>query len=209
MIPAMRRALGLLSFAAVCAGAGACGASKPEPRHADGCQTVTVEPGHALEVYLTVERDSTRRPLCPGEVLTDRDSLWLSVELEFASHVRVVYIAADGQAGEVLRQDEADLTRSAIFRAPEGLLAHADGEVQLFVVASREPLAESDPIIHAMLNVIRDTGTLVEPDGSLRAPPPGTAPPSDILKFEASENLFANFDELGVAMLAIALRARP
>ena len=80
------------------------------------------------------------------------------------------------------------------------------GEAQLFLVASQAPLEESDATMQMMLDVLRDTGTLVDRDGSLRPPPPGTAPPPDMLKLETSKNLFADFDDHGVAMLAISLR---
>ncbi len=206
MIAAMRRTWSTFALVLACLGLGGCGAPKPAPRHPDGCQAVTPEQGHDLEIYLAVVRDGKQRPLCPGEVLTEADVLWINVDLDLASHVRMVFIAPDGQAGELVRQDEADQTRQATFRAPEGLLAHAPGEAQLFVVASQTPLEESDPTMQMMLDVIRDTGTLVDRDGSLRPPPPGTAPPPDMLKLDTSENLFANFDEHGVVMLAISLR---
>lgn len=205
IIEGMRRALVLVTLPTVLLLA-ACGGPKPAPRHADGCQAVTPEPGHALEVYLSVAREADKRPLCPGMMLTEADALWISVELDTASYVRMVFIAPDGQAGELQRQDEADLTRMAIFRAPEGLLAHAPGEAQLVLVASRDPLETADSSMQLMLDVIRDTGTLVDRDGSLHPPPPGTEPPPDLMHLDASKNLFADFDDKGVAMLTISLR---
>lgn len=202
----MSRARGLFAIAVVCLLWGACAGPKPAARRPDGCQTAAPKTGHGLEIYLSVDRDGDKRPLCPGEVLSARDTLLIGVDLDIASHVRMVFIAPDGQAGELLRQDEADLTRAANFRAPEGLLAYAAGEAQLFIVASQEPLEQSDATMQMMLDVIRDTGTLVDRDGSLRPPPPGSAAPPDMLKLETSEDLFADFDDKGMAMLAISLR---
>lgn len=202
----MRLTWGSFAIVLVCLGLGSCGAPKPAPRRPDGCQTVAPEQGHGLEIYLAVARDEKPRPLCPGEVLHETDALWISVDLDIASYVRMVFIAPDGQAGELARQDEADQTRQATFRAPKGLLAHAPGEAQLFVVASQTPLEESDATMQMMLDVIRDTGTLVDRDGALHPPPAGSAAPPEMLKLETSKNLFADFDDHGVAMLAISLR---
>jgi hypothetical protein len=134
--------------------------------------------------------------------------LWVSVEIDTASYVRLVYSTPDGGSGEVVRQDAADLTREALFRAPRGLLSSAPGEVQLVVVASRAPLEESDPALGAMLDVIRETGTLVDRDGSLRPPdePSGSEPWR--LDF-GPQALHADFDERGVALLTVSLHAAP
>jgi hypothetical protein len=189
----------------------ACGGVAPEPaspRH-DGCEAPHPEEGHSFEVYLAVKQPSGQRPFCPGERLHSGDELWVTVELDTASHVRMVYVSPEGEAGELLRQDEADLTRSAMFRAPDGLLVRTPGEAQLVIVASRAPLGESDPVMGTMFDVIRDTGTLVQRDGSLRPPPPGQEPAGAMRLDVGTTGLHADFDENGVAMLMIPLRSAP
>jgi hypothetical protein len=194
-----------LALATVCG----CGQPAPEPPavpRADGCEAPHPEQGHSFEVYLELKQAGGKRPFCPGQSLASGE-LWVTVELDTASHVRMVYVAPDGEAGELLRQDEADLTRSAMFRAPDGLLVRASGEAQLVIVASRAPLGESDPVMGSMFDVIRETGTLVERDGSLRPPPPGQEPASAVQLDATTTAMHADFDEHGVAMLTIPLRS--
>jgi hypothetical protein len=196
-----------LAHATACAGAAPSPPAKP-PR-SDGCELPHPQEGHALEVYLAVGQFDGKQTLCPGSPLAASDELWVTVELDVASYVRMVFVAPDGETGELLRQDEADLTRSALFRAPEGLLSRVSGEAQLVVVASRQSLAESDPVMHATLDIIRDTGTLVQRDGSLRPPPPGSEPAGAVRLDLGQLGLHADFDERGVAMLTIPLRTMP
>ena len=204
MMNAMGRVLAAVSIVVF---ASACATPKPPSRQDDRCDAVIPEAGHALSVSLSRSRDGQKRPLCAGEALTASDALWISVELATEAHVRLVFIAPDGQAGELLHQEEQELTRSAEFRAPQGLLSHADGEAQLFLVASQQPLAESDATMALMLDLIRDTGTLVDRDGALHPPAQSSAPPPELMKLDISENLFADYDDQGMAMLAISLRA--
>jgi hypothetical protein len=208
MLVEMSARLPLLSLLAWAA----CGHAPPEPSampRSDGCEAPHPGEGHSLEVYLAIKQAGERRAFCPGQRLDSTAELWVTVELDVASHVRMVYVSPDGEAGELLRQDEAYLTRSAMFRAPDGLLVRTPGEAQLVIVASRQPLEESDPVIGSMLDVIRDTGTLVERDGSLRPPPPGTEPASGVSLDVGGKGLHADFDENGVAMLMIPLRSAP
>jgi hypothetical protein len=205
----MHARLPLALALAVCT---ACGQVAPEPPavpRSDGCEAPHPDEGHSFEVYLVIKQASGKRPFCPGQELSAGDELWVNVELDTASQVRLVYLSPDGEAGELLRQDEADLTRSALFRAPEGLLVRTPGEAQLVIVASRAPLDESDPVMGTMLDVIRDTGTLVQRDGSLRPPPPGQEPASGVQLDSDMRGLHADFDERGVAMLTIPLRSGP
>lgn len=206
------RARKLLLFTALLTGP-ACGAKAPAPPkvpRSDGCESPHPDEGHSLEVYLSVLRGAQKQPLCPGQHLSASDELWVDVELDTASHVRLVFVAPDGEAGELLRQDEADLTRVALFRAPEGLLAHAAGEAQLVIVASREPLSSSDPMMGSIFDLIREQGTLVERDGSVRPPPPGAGPSLEGVSLDLGpEGLHADFDARGLAMLTIPLRAAP
>ena len=191
----------------------ACAGSVPGPSTRppnDGCAGRHSQDDHSLEVYLSVIRDTQKQPLCPGQHLSAEDELWVDVELDTASHVRLVFVSPDGEAGELLRQDQADLTRVAMFRAPEGLLSRAAGEAQLVIVASREPLSTTDPMMDSIFDLIRDQGTLVERDGSVRPPPPGSAPPLEGVRLDLSAGgLHADFDERGMAMLTIPLRAAP
>lgn len=199
-------AMGRLLLAALVAMLAVACASGPKTRKDDGCSAAVPKDGHSLQVYLSVMRGEAKRPLCPGQPLSDKDALWISVELETDAYVRMVFIAPDGQAGELMHQGEADLSRTAEFRAPQGLLAHAPGEAQLFLVASKAPLAQSDETMQLMLDLIRETGTFVDRDGTLH-PPENAAPPPEMMQLEASDNLFADFDEKGMAMLAISLQA--
>jgi hypothetical protein len=200
-LPLVLSSLWVLSFG--------CGAAPQHaPRRPDGCGSSS-GPGHDLELYLLVERNGAREPLCPGEPLSQDDTLWITVELELLAHVRMIYVAPDGQTGELVRQDQADMTRVAIFRAPEGLLAETRGEAQLFVVASREPLDTVDPTLATMLDLIRETGTLVDREGNLHPPTAEASAPLEILRLDATGDLHSDFDEHGVAMLGVALRARP
>ena len=202
-----------LLFSTSLLAAQACGAAAPAPPRvprSDGCEAPHPEEGHSLEVYLSVLRDAQKQPLCPGQHLRASDELWVDVELDTASHVRLVFVAADGEAGELLRQDQADLTRVAMFRAPEGLLSRAAGEAQLVIVASREPLSSSDPMMGSIFDLSRDQGTLVERDGSVRPPPPGSGPSLDGVSLDlGAEGLHADFDARGLAMLTIPVRAAP
>jgi hypothetical protein len=176
----------------------------------DGCEAPHPQDGHSLEVYLSIYRAEQKQPLCPGQRLSEGDELWVDVELDTASYVRLVYVSPDGEAGELLRQDHADQTRVALFRAPDGLLVRSAGEAQLVIVASREPLSASDPMMDSMLDVIRETGTLVERDGSVRPPPPGAPPPLEGVQLDlGADGLHTDFDERGVAMLMIPLRTGP
>ncbi len=163
---------------------------------------------HVLHVYLSVMRDGQRRPLCNGQDLTDDDTLWVTAELDTASFIRMVFVTPDGEAGEVIRQDAANLTREAMFRAPRGLMSHGSGEAQLVLVASRDDLNEIDPMLSAMLDVIRDTGILVDRDGSLQRPEGGTAQTSEpLFAVDSTDVLSADFDPHGVAVLPISLQS--
>jgi hypothetical protein len=204
MIEEMGRVLSAVAIAML---ALACATPKPPTANGADCGTSDAEAGHALSVSLSLARDEQRRPLCPGQALTPSDALWISVELEAEAHVRLIYIAPDGQAGELLHQEDRDLIDHAVFRAPKGLLSRADGEAQLFLIASKQPLTESDATMALLLDLIRDTGTLVARDGSLQPAAQGSVAPPDLMKLDISENLFADFDDKGMAMLAISLRA--
>ncbi len=206
MIGAMGRLLAAMSGALL---AMACATPKPPAVHNDECGAAARGTGHSLEVYLSAAHgaDKPKRPLCPGQALGANDAVFIHVELESEAHVRLVYIAPDGHAGELMHQEEAELTRSALFRAPRGLLSHAQGEAQLFVVASKRALADSDAALQLMLDTIRETGTLVDRDGSLHPPAAINAPPAEIMQLELSDDLFADFDDNGMAMLAFSLRA--
>ncbi|MGC4070123.1 MAG: hypothetical protein QM784_36790 [Polyangiaceae bacterium] len=111
--------------------------------------------------------------------------------------MRLVFVSADGQVSEWLPQQTDDMTRKASFRSPEGSLGRI-AEAQLFLVASLAPLAESDPIMHDMLAVIRETEAQVQAPAAQQTP---------VLNVESSAGLAADFDENGVAMLAIDLHA--
>jgi hypothetical protein len=168
------------------------------------------ERGHLLQVYLSVDRAGARTPLCPGQPLVGANALWVSVELDTASYVRMVFVTPDGETGELMRQDDAELTRQAVFRAPQELIHHAFGEAQLFIAASRIPLHEADPTIGSLFDLIHDTGILVERDGTLRPPPTNSRPAVQQLHLAAdTQTLHADFDERGVAMLTVSLRADP
>lgn len=208
MICLMRKAWAVILLSCVSVSSCGGGTSSSTIPRADGCEPPHPDEPHSLEVFLAVSRNAgPQRPLCPGARLEAEDSLWVTVELDTASQVRMVYSAADGESGELLRQDEADLTRRAVFRAPQGLLVRSAGQAELLIVASREPLAEADPEMGGMLDVIRDTGTLVDRDGSLRPPPPGVETASAGGLDLGAQGLHADFDENGVAILSLTLTA--
>lgn len=152
-------------------------------------------------------RDGERRPLCNGQDLTQADTLWVTVELDTASFIRMVFVTPDGETGEVVRQDAADLTREAMFRAPRGLMTAASGEAQLVIVASRDALDEADPLLAAMLDAIHETGVLVDRDGSLKRPETGPSQAqAPLFNVDNEEALAADFDHHGVAVLPISLQ---
>jgi hypothetical protein len=189
----------------------ACGAAQPAAlRRNDGCTGSPQRRARALEVYVEVDRAGQRTPLCPGQPLVGADALWVSVELETASYVRMVFVTPDGETGELLRQDIADLTREALFRAPKDLVSRALGEAELFIVATHVPLEQADPGIAAMFDVIRETGVIVDRDGSIRPPRQDPPQPSEGLRLDVqTHTLYADFDDKGVALLSLPLRAKP
>ncbi|MFT3921635.1 MAG: hypothetical protein QM778_03785 [Myxococcales bacterium] len=180
------------------------------PRKDDGCGVIQADHGHALHVYLAADRTGDKNPLCPGQVLTGADTLWASVEVSVDCYVRMIFVTPDGQTGEVLRTDSGRPVRQAIFQAPRGLLTRASGEAQLVVVASRKSLSASDPAMASMLEVIRETGVLVDEHGRLTPPlraDEGT--PEDQLLNLGTRALYADFDEHGVAVLTLSLHTSP
>jgi hypothetical protein len=189
----------------------ACAIAQPAAlRRDDGCVNSPQRIAHALEVYVSVDRAGQRSPLCPGQPLAGADALWVRVELDTVSYVRMVFVTPDGETGELLRQDLADLTREALFRVPRELISRALGEAELFIVASRAPLEQADPGIAAMFNVIRETGVLVDRDGTLSPPRESTEPPGQGLQLDvATRTFYADFDDKGVALLSLPLRADP
>jgi hypothetical protein len=189
----------------------ACGgAAAPVTSRSQGCGEPYPGDEHSLQVRLAAERAGTRRALCPGHALDGADSLWVSVELASASFVRMVYVAPSGETGELMRQDAADFAREAHFRAPEGLMTAAFGDAQLVIVASRAPLREADPMLASMLDVIHETGVVVERDGTLTPPSRRAAPGPEAQLFNlGNEALFADFDAHGVAVLTLNLRTSP
>lgn len=152
---------------------------------------------HQLEVSLSVEDGSARKPLCPGERLRTEDALVVAVESATDAYMRLVFVSADGRVSEWLPQQAEDMTRRASFRSPAGSLGQAS-DAQLFLVASLAPLSETDPVMHDMLAVIREAG-----EQAADAPPQPTAE----LHVESSADLAADFDEHGLVMLAIDLHA--
>jgi hypothetical protein len=192
-------------------GCGGASASTPASPASDPCGDAPGGRGdHTLLVSLAVDREGQRGALCRGQQLTAADTLWVTVDLDTASYVRMVFVTPLGETGEVMRQDAADLTREALFRAPRGLMAHAQGDVQLVIVASRDPLTEVDPMLSSMLDVIRDTGVIVDRDGSLKAVGSGQGmKPEEQLFNIGSGALTADFDGNGVAVLTLSLHTAP
>jgi hypothetical protein len=218
----MRSARQLVSFVSALVLVEACGgtpppASKPPPAAAQGAELPSVEDckehqggsPHAVEVHLLSERDGHIYPFCPGEPLTSSDALWVSVDLDSASHVRMVFVSPNGESGEVLMQDDVDVTRAAVFRAPSDLFARARGEAQLVIVASRGILGDADPPLAAMLDAIRDTGVVVERDGSIYRNANGASGLQELPVDLSSQALHAEFDARGVALVTLSLRTAP
>jgi hypothetical protein len=176
-------------------------------RHADGCSGTTSPEGHSVEVYLSVGENGAKRPLCPGAPLHVKEALRIEVELDRAAYVDLIFVDPAGHAGALERQDTADLTRVAEFRAPSGLLTHHPGVAELFVVASEEPLEELDPTLHALLKVIHETGISVDRHGSIH---PGQIREDEgrPLHFDTQAEMFTDFDDNGLAMLALSLRTQ-
>jgi hypothetical protein len=145
-----------------------------------------------------------------GHDLTGADTLWLVVEVVSDVYVRTIFVTPDGQTGELLREDMETLTRTARFHAPRGLMTRSPGEAQFVVVASRQPLQQADPTMASMLQVIRETGVLVDPEGRLTPPLHETdANPEEQLLNLGSDSLYADFDAHGVAVLTLTLQATP
>jgi hypothetical protein len=179
-------------------------------RRNDGCSEHQGASAHSLEVHLSAERDGRVHALCPGHPLTSADELFVNVDLDRASHVRMVFVSPDGESGEVMRQELAEIDAHAVFRAPRGLFTHERGEAQLVIVASHRPLAESDPLLASMLDAIRDTGVLVDREGHLRRGAHATGEHAQELPVDVrSQQLHADFDERGVALLTVALHTAP
>jgi hypothetical protein len=118
--------------------------------------------------------------------------------------VRLVFIAANGHASELLPQENDQARHSASFRSPAGMLANASGEAQLFLVASLHPLSRTDPVMQDLLDAIRDT-TEVSPAAATST----AAETRATLHLESQADLEADFDENGLVMMAIALHASP
>jgi hypothetical protein len=154
---------------------------------------------HQLAVSLSVGHGAERKPLCPGESLRTHDPLVVAVESASEAYLRLVFVSADGQVSEWLSSPPQDITRKASFRSPEGALSNIAGEGQLFLVASLQPLAETDPIMQGMLDVIRETAAPPSERGFTRS--------AEVLQIETLAGLEADFDENGVVMLAIDLHA--
>lgn len=185
-----------------------CASTQPAPASALGVSSSAsrcAQPAHEhqLEVSLSIGQGSERKPLCPGERLSSNDALFIAVESAADAYVRLIFVSADGHASEWPPQEHEDVTRKAFFRAPAGVLAKAAGEAQLFLVASLQPLSETDPVMQGMLDVIRDTAPLAS---QADVPAPGSA---EVLHVESHGGLEADFDENGLAMLAIGLHAAP
>lgn len=195
----------LSTLACACAGGMALA-----PRKDDGCAITGNAHGHAIQVYLEADRTGRLTPLCVGHDLTSADALWVTVEIATDAYVRTVFVTPDGQTGELLRQHADDRTRSARFQAPRGLMTRSPGEAEFVVVASRDPLHDADPTMASMLNVIRETGVLVDHEGNL-TPPMREADDhtEDQLLNLGSDSLYADFDEHGVAVLTLTLQASP
>ncbi len=189
----------------------ACGgATALVPRRDDGCGATRAAHGHALQVYLEADRSGRREPLCVGQELTGADTLWVLVEVASDAYVRAIFITPDGQTGELLRENTDDLTRLARFHAPRGLMTRAAGEAQFVVVASRTPLKRADPAMASMLQVIHETGVLVDHQGRLTPPlHEADTNPEEALLNLASDALYADFDAHGVAVLTLTLQATP
>jgi hypothetical protein len=177
-------------------------------RQNDGCSEHTGASAHALEVYLFVERDGVMDSLCPGQPLTSSDALWVGVDLDLASHVRMVFVSPAGESGEVLRQELGGSGEEAVFRAPRGLFTRERGDAQLVIVASRSALAEADPLLASMLDTIRETGVLVDRDGQIVHTAQAAGPPALPMDLR-SQALHADFDERGVALLTLTLHTSP
>jgi hypothetical protein len=160
--------------------------------------------GHELAVTLSVERGAGRRALCPGERLSSADALFIAVEIASAAYVRLVLVAANGHASELLPEENDQATHRASFQSPAGMLANASGEAQLFLVASLHPLSRTDPVMQDLLDAIRDT-TGVSPE---QATSPASESP-ETLHLESQADLAADFDENGLVMMAIALHTSP
>jgi hypothetical protein len=179
------------------------------PRRDDGCGATPAADGHALQVYLEADRGGATRPLCVGHDLTGADTLWLVVEVVSDVYVRTIFVTPDGQTGELLREDAEGLTREARFHAPRGLMTRSSGEAQFVVVASQKPLHHADPTM-ASMQVIRETGVLVDHEGRLTPPMHETdANPEEQLLNLGSDSLYADFDAHGVAVLTLTLQATP
>lgn len=176
-------------------------------RRNDGCSEHAGASAHALEVYLFVERDGVMDSLCPGQPLTSSDALWVGVDLDLASHVRMVFVSPAGESGEVLRQELGN-GEEAVFRAPRGLFTRERGDAQLVIVASRSALGEADPLLSSMLDTIRETGVLVDSDGQIVQKGQSAGPPALPMDLR-SQALHADFDERGVALLTLTLHTAP
>ena len=189
----------------------ACGGGAAlSPRRDDGCGATRAAHGHALQVYLEADRSGQPKPLCVGQELTGADTLWVIVEIATDAYVRAIFITPDGQTGELLRDNASALTRMARFQAPRGLMTRAAGEAQFVVVASRTPLERADPAMASMLQVIHETGVLVDHQGRLTPPMhEAHANPEEALLNLASDSLYADFDAHGVAVLTLTLHATP
>ena len=185
----------------------ACG-PPPVIRHADGCKGTSIPEGHSLEVYLSrldAKAKKKKKTLCPGEPLHVDQGLEIEIELDRPCYVDLIFVDPEGHAGSLERQGTAELTQHAIFRAPSGLLTHHPGTAEMFVVASEDPLEEVDPTMHALLQVIHENGITVDRHGGVH---PGQVRESEgePLHFDTQAEMFANFDDNGLAMLALALR---
>lgn len=195
----------LSTLVCACAGQAALAA-----RRDDGCGIARETEGHALHVYLGVDRGGRRASLCAGQDLTGADTLWISVEVATDAYVRTIFVTPDGETGELLREDANGLTRVARFQAPRGLMTRSTGDAQFVVVVARNRLHESDPTMAAMLDVIRETGVLVDHEGRLTPPMRAVeGNPEEILLNLGTDSLYADFDDNGVAVLTLTLHSTP
>ena len=129
-------------------------------------------------------------------------------ELDRDGHVDLIYVDPEGHAGYLDQRGTSELTRRAVFQAPAGLLTHKVGEAQLFIVASEKPLVEADPTMYALLQAIHETGTHVDRQGGIH-PARDPDPTAEALHFDTQAEMHADFNEWGVAMLGLSLRAAP
>jgi len=207
----------LLAFALGCGG-------KPAPAPVEPAATAPLE----LTFQTFAQADSGQRPVAMGSTLKTGDRIALSVSVTSPAYIYVLQFFPDGKAGILFPGPGEERAMSGTQRIPGTGWFELDevvGTENVYVIASKEPLAQADAAVKRTVDEVRTTGltpvmagmsaTVTAGSGSAAPKANGTegaavartnAPGEPVMasrgltRVEADNSIRATADERGVAV---------